>query len=75
MSSSTGNELNILRVHEILLRLKISRSKFYDLLDSRSPRHDPTMPKPFKIGCSTCFLEREVNNWILQRVESSRNVH
>jgi predicted DNA-binding transcriptional regulator AlpA len=71
MSSSTGPE-DVMRVRELLLSLRISRSKLYRMLDPASPSHDARMPRPFKIGSSTYFLTQEVNSWIRQCVESSR---
>jgi prophage regulatory protein len=46
----------------------ISRSSRYEKLDPRSPRFDPTFPKPIKLGASIRFIQSEVNDWISARM-------
>jgi prophage regulatory protein len=37
----------------------------YELLDPKSPRHDPTFPRPFPLGArSRGWLVEEVDRWI-----------
>jgi|GEM_PF-1319789 len=50
-----------------------SRSARYEKLDPRSPRYDPTFPKPIKLtGTSIRFLQSEVSAWIVSRIQASR---
>ncbi|WEE20646.1 helix-turn-helix transcriptional regulator [Aeromonas caviae] len=56
--------------------MRIARKKYnpaliYDWLDSKSPRHDCTFPKPFKIGKSTnAWFEHDVDRWLILRSQS-----
>lgn len=40
----------IVRVKEVVQLLGISRSTIYDKLNPSSKRHDPSFPKPVKLG-------------------------
>ena len=40
----------IVRVKEVVQLLGISRSTIYDKLNTSSKRHDPSFPKPVKLG-------------------------
>lgn len=55
----------ILRIKQLSEIIGLARSTIYDYLDPRSPRHDPTFPKPIKLGTSAVgWLETEINQWI-----------
>jgi prophage regulatory protein len=41
-------------------RLGISRASIYERLDPRSPRHDPSLPVPFKSGGRTLWVDAEI---------------
>lgn len=40
----------IVRIKEVVQLLGISRSTIYDKLNTSSKRHDPSFPKPVKLG-------------------------
>lgn len=43
----------------------LPNSTMYELLDPKSPRHDPTFPRPFPLGArSRGWLAEEVDQWI-----------
>lgn len=43
----------------------LPNSTMYELLDPKSPRHDPTFPRPFALGArSRGWLADEVDKWI-----------
>lgn len=43
----------------------LPNSTMYELLDPKSPRHDPTFPRPFPLGArSRGWLAEEVDRWI-----------
>lgn len=43
----------------------LPNSTMYELLDPKSPRHDPTFPRPFPLGArSRGWLGEEVDRWI-----------
>lgn len=53
------------RIRDVLERTGLSKSSLYDLLNTKSPRHDPTAPRPFALGArSRAFLAEEVDAWI-----------
>lgn len=61
----------ILRRRQLLARIQLSNSSLYDKLDPRSPRHDPTFPRPIKLGASAIgFIESEVNAWLTAQAEA-----
>lgn len=59
--------LKILRMPALEAKLSISRSTIYDWLNPKSPRYDPTFPRPHRLGRqSVGWLESEIDNWILE---------
>ncbi|WP_256737840.1 helix-turn-helix transcriptional regulator [Paraburkholderia fungorum] len=45
----------------------------YDYLNPKSPRHDPTFPKPVKLGASAVgWIDHEVTAWLESRIAASR---
>ncbi|WP_025153964.1 helix-turn-helix transcriptional regulator [Morganella morganii] len=64
MSDSTV----ILRVGDMVKKLKIARSTLYDWLNRDSPRYNTGFPRPFRLsGKSIGWDESEVNDWLIQR--------
>jgi predicted DNA-binding transcriptional regulator AlpA len=46
-------------------KIKVKRTGIYDRLDPKSPRYDPTFPRPIQIGQrAVAFSERELDAWI-----------
>ena len=75
LQEAQQRKLRIIRRKEVELRLSISRSTIYDRLDPRSPRHDPSFPRPISLGgASRCigFVESEVDAYIAALIEQSR---
>lgn len=63
-----SQHLKILRMPALETKLGISRSTIYDWLNPKSPRYDPTFPRPHRLGRqSVGWLESEIDNWILER--------
>jgi len=75
MSTDTS-DLVIIRRSQVENRIGLSRSAIYDRLDESSPRHDPSFPRPIKLGTGKNppigFIEAEVNTWIKNQIEKSR---
>lgn len=64
----------VLKGKQVDARLSISRSARYEKLNPRSPRFDPTFPKPIKLGAASIgFIQSEINAWIASRITASRN--
>ena len=64
----------VLRGKQVDARLGISRSSRYEKLNPRSPRFDPTFPKPIKLGAASIgFIQAEIDGWITSRITASRN--
>ncbi|MEG3081761.1 AlpA family phage regulatory protein [Halomonas sp. 5021] len=60
--------VSVLRMNHMKNKLGISRSCIYEKLDPKSPRYDPTFPKPIKIGLSAIgWLEDKVDAWIVAK--------
>ncbi len=67
--------LAILRRQEVETRTGLSRSTIYDWLNWRSPRFKPDFPKPISLGggAAVGWVESEVETWLQQQIEASRN--
>ncbi|MFS6937336.1 helix-turn-helix transcriptional regulator [Neisseria animaloris] len=60
----------ILRQHEVTKRLGISSSTLWYRLDPKNRRHDPDMPRPFKLsgsGNAIGWLESEIDEYIAKQ--------
>jgi prophage regulatory protein len=65
--------LSILRRKQVEKILGLSRSTLYDRLDPKSPRYDPSFPKPVGLGFRAVgFLRGEVEAWLAAQVQKSR---
>ncbi|EET1468985.1 TPA: AlpA family transcriptional regulator [Escherichia coli O146] len=59
---------NLLRLSDVMRRTGYSRAWIYRLINQGR------FPKPVKIGSrSVAFIESEVDEWINQRIDASRN--
>lgn len=74
MENRTNGPLRILRMRDITGKLGLGRSAIYDRLDPKSPRYDPTFPKPFTLGDGRAvgFIEGEVDSWLSLQISKSR---
>ena len=65
--------VTIMRLKQVLACTGLSRSTVYDLLDTKSPRHDPSFPKNIQLtqGC-VGWVSTEVYQWIELRIAKSR---
>jgi prophage regulatory protein len=60
--------INILRLPAVMASIGLSRSSIYLRIS------DGTFPKPISLGGRAVgWLESEINAWIAQQIESSRN--
>jgi prophage regulatory protein len=67
----SNNYPRILRLKQLTERLSLGRSTIYDRMDVRSPRYDPTFPKPIKLGKAAIgWIDSEVTVWIGQRISA-----
>jgi len=63
--------IKVLRIKDLIAKIGMARSTIYDWLDPKSPRHDTTFPKPFKIGRSSIgWFEHDVDQWLILRSQS-----
>lgn len=65
-----------IRAKEAMQMTGDKRSHFYDRLNTKSSSHDPTFPRPFRLGCSarspTVFWAHEIVSWLQARALTSR---
>ena len=60
----------VLRNNDPIETLGISKSKFFEMQNPKSPRFEPTFPKRIRIGANSVgYLEHEIMEWILSRQE------
>lgn len=63
----------MLRMSTLRQRLQVSRSTIYSWMDPKSNYHDPSFPKPIKLGASAvAWVESEVAGWLEKRIRASR---
>ncbi len=61
----------LLRKPKALEKLGIANATAYDWLNPKSPRYDPTFPRPIKIGAAAvAWLESEIDDWIAAKMKS-----
>jgi prophage regulatory protein len=71
MTDKLRKALSILRFKQMLAILNISKTNAYDRLNPKSPRYDPSFPKPVKLGPrSVGFIESEVQDWLQSRASA-----
>lgn len=64
----TTTSVQILRILAMTKRLGVGKSTIYDWLNDKSPRFDPTFPRPIRLGKSSVgWLESELDKWLLER--------
>lgn len=69
----TIQTITILRLPGVLKKTGISRSTVYDWMNPKSPRYDPTFPRPIQLGQkSVGWYESDLDHWLSNR---NRNVH
>lgn len=65
----TNTEKRILRIKQLSTIIGLARSTIYDRLNPNSPRHDPSFPKPIRLGMTSVgWLQTEVDQWIQSKV-------
>lgn len=70
----TTQPITILRLPGVLKRIGIARSTIYDWMNPKSPRYDPTFPRPVRLGQkSVGWRESDLDHWLSSR--SHHNVH
>jgi prophage regulatory protein len=68
-------EHNVLRIPACSKKIGLKRSAIYDKLTPKSPRYDPTFPRPIRLGARAVgFLEAELDTWLDARIAASRKV-
>lgn len=74
-TSSLPAPLSILRRRQVEARIALSRSCIYDKLSKKSPRFDPSFPRPVQLGPNAVgWIESEIDAWLQTRLQFSRNV-
>lgn len=62
------NNLTIIRMSQMVKKIKASRSTLNDWQNEKSPRYKPDFPKKIKLGSSMVgWLESDVDEWLLTR--------
>ncbi len=60
-----------LRLPMVIFLTGLSRSSIYDRMNSNSPRHDPTFPKPHRLNScgrsAVAWYAHEIQAWIMGR--------
>ncbi len=68
MDNMKNQTIQIIRLPKVIETCGLSRSTIYEKLNQRSPRHDPTFPKPVRLGTAAVgWLQHEINHWLLSK--------
>jgi prophage regulatory protein len=77
MAESMNQQPVIIRRKQLENKIGLGCSAIYDRLNPKSPRYDPTFPKPIELGGGKNppigWLEGEVNDWLFSKIEKSRS--
>jgi len=61
--------LRVIRMRFLPDRVGVCRAMIYEFLNERSPRYDPSFPRPIKLGPNCVgWIESEVELWIRTRM-------
>ena len=61
-------ELRILRIKEVATKLAIGKSTIYDWINPKSPRYDPSFPKPIKLGGNSIgWVSTMIDDWLTNK--------
>ncbi|EEM8097722.1 hypothetical protein CMV52_05185 [Klebsiella pneumoniae] len=64
----TTQPITIIRLPGVLKRIGIGRSTVYDWMNPKSPRYDPTFPRPIQLGQKAVgWRESDLNHWLSSR--------
>ena len=70
--ASHSQPVRVLRLKHVIHMIGLSRSTIYDKMDRKSPRYDPSFPRPFKIGLSAIgWREDAIQTWLNTRIAQS----
>ncbi|HEY3433007.1 MAG TPA: AlpA family transcriptional regulator [Rhodocyclaceae bacterium] len=76
MSEAAQTARSILRLRAVSEKIGFGKSAIYDKLNPKSPRFDPTFPRPVKIGPRAVgFIAAEIDQWIDHCIQESRCQH
>ncbi len=72
-SMNTPSHITILRMADVIRRIKLSRSAIYDKLNKSSRRYDPEFPKQVPLLTSSLgCIQDEINAWLELQISKSR---
>jgi prophage regulatory protein len=65
----------LLTIRQVTERIALSKSSIYRRMDTKDKLYDPNFPLPIKMGATTSrWLQKEINHWIENLIQSQRNV-
>ncbi|MDH1799302.1 MULTISPECIES: helix-turn-helix transcriptional regulator [Acinetobacter] len=68
MDNIQSQSIQIIRLPKVVEICGLSRSTVYEKLNPRSRRHDPTFPKPLRLGTSAIgWLQHEIEAWLFSK--------
>lgn len=63
------SRVKVIRMHQLVDKVGISRSSIYEKLNPKSTRYDSLFPKPIKLGAAAVgWVEAEVDEWIRNKI-------
>lgn len=68
MDNIKSQSIQVIRLPKVIETCGLSRSTIYEKLNHRSPRYDPTFPKPLRLGTAAIgWLQHEIIEWMLSK--------
>jgi len=69
-STNRNRPLVLLKLKDVVLRTRLSRSSIYNKLDTNSPYYDSKFPRQVSLGAiSVAWVEKEIEEWIESRIK------
>lgn len=72
-----NSSIELVRRTEVQKIIGLGASAIYDRMDKKSPRYDPTFPKPIKIGGGTNppirWVRSEIEDWLMGKIKERDN--
>jgi prophage regulatory protein len=75
MADEIKNPTRLISRKMVSDRTRLPCSSLYERINPQNPRHDPTFPRPVRLGeRAVGWVEAEVEAWLIAQIQKSRGV-
>ncbi|GHU34848.1 Mu phage lytic protein AlpA [Betaproteobacteria bacterium] len=73
MAQETQNPHRIISRKAVTDKTRLPCSSIYERINPKNERHDPTFPRPIKLGARAVgWIESEIDAWLNAQIQKSR---